>query len=218
MSASETSDAETSDAAAVSDSERNPRIVLLRHGQTEWSELGKHTGRTDIPLSEVGEMQARRVASLVDTLGLRAPLIVSSPRLRAHRTAGLAGLRVNRTWDALAEWDYGKYEGRTTPEIRESVPDWTVWTHPCPGGESAEDIHSRCDLVLSVAQSQLAEHDVVLVGHGHFSRALISRWIDLPVSEGRRFALSPAGLSILGFEHGARQVISHNIVRQEELA
>lgn len=199
-------------AAVAAESELNQRIVLLRHGQTEWSEQGKHTGRTDLPLTELGEEQARRVAPTIAALGLRTPLVVVSPRMRAHRTAGLAGLRINRTWDALVEWDYGNYEGLTTPEIRETVADWTVWTHPCPGGESAEDIHSRCDLVLSVAGSQLAERDVVLVGHGHFSRALVSRWIDLPVSEGRRFALSAAGLSILGFEHGAKQVIHHNIV------
>ncbi|NLE82495.1 MAG: acid phosphatase [Rhodococcus sp.] len=198
-------------AAVAARSERNPRIVLLRHGQTEWSELGKHTGRTDIPLTELGAEQARRVAPTIAALGLRTPLVVTSPRLRAHRTASLAGLRVNRTWDALAEWDYGTYEGLTTPEIRESVPDWTVWTHPCPGGESAEAVHARCDLVLSVARSQLAERDVVLVGHGHFSRALVSRWLELPVLEGRRFALSAAGMSVLGFERGTQQVISHNI-------
>ncbi|AOW92240.1 histidine phosphatase [Rhodococcus sp. WMMA185] len=147
----------------------------------------------------------------MSTLELRDPLVITSTRQRARETARLAGFTIQRSWDALEEWDYGIYEGMTTPEIRQQVPDWTVWTHPCPRGEQAEQIHTRCDLVLSVAQSQLADRDVILVGHGHFSRALIARWADLPVSEGRRFAMSPGAYSVLGFEHGTEQLVKHNI-------
>ncbi|MDV7244634.1 MULTISPECIES: acid phosphatase [Rhodococcus] len=198
-----------------SDSPSERRIVLLRHGETEWARAGKHTGRTDIPLTDVGERQARTLGTALDALRLRNPLVIVSPRRRAQDTAQLAGLKIHRTWDALVEWDYGTYEGLTTPDIRTKVPDWTVWTHPCPRGEQAEQIHARCDLVLSVAHSQLPDRDVILVGHGHFSRALIARWADLPVSEGRRFALSPGAYSILGFEHGAQQLVTHNVTIEE---
>jgi probable phosphoglycerate mutase len=145
-------------------------------------------------------------------LELRNPLVIASPRQRALRTAELAGLSVNRSWDALAEWDYGEYEGYTTPEIRERVPDWTVWTHPCPGGESAESVSARADRVLAVASAHLLNQDVVLVGHGHFFRALIARWAELPVVEGRRFLLSAGGLSELGFERDIRVILSHNMI------
>jgi probable phosphoglycerate mutase len=198
-----------------SDSPRGRRIVLLRHGETEWARWGKHTGRTDVHLTELGEAQARRVGPAMDALELRDPLVIVSPRQRAQETAELAGLKIQRTWDALAEWDYGIYEGMTTPEIRQQVPDWTVWTHPCPRGEQAEQVHTRCDLVLSVAHSQLVDRDVILVGHGHVSRALIARWAELPISEGRRFAMSPGAYSVLGFEHGAQQVVSHNVTSEE---
>ncbi len=187
------------------------RVVLLRHGQTEWATSGRHTGTTDVPLTDVGERQAAAAGELVGELGLRDPLIVSSPRTRALRTAQLAGLTVEREWDALSEWDYGDYEGKTSAEIQRTVPHWTVWTHPCPGGESVEQVGARADLVLSVILPALGERDVVLVGHGHFSRALLTRWLELPVSEGKRFALSPAAYSVLGFEHSFRQVVVHNI-------
>lgn len=187
------------------------RIVLLRHGETEWAKSGRHTGTTDVPLTDVGEKQASASGELVAELDLRSPLVLSSPRSRARRTAALAGLTVDREWDALTEWDYGDYEGLTSPEIQRTVPGWTVWTHPCPGGESIEQVGARADLVLSVVLPSLAERDVVLVGHGHFSRALLTRWVELPVSEGKRFALSPAAYSVLGFEHSYRQLVVHNI-------
>ncbi|SNT33828.1 acid phosphatase [Rhodococcoides kyotonense] len=187
------------------------RVVLLRHGETEWATTGRHTGTTDVPLTAVGEEQAVAAGTLVQELDLRAPLVLCSPRARAQHTARLAGLEIDRSWDALAEWDYGDYEGLTTKEIRKSVPHWTVWTHPCPNGETIDEIGTRADLVLSVALSALEERDVVLVGHGHFSRALLTRWIELPVSEGKRFALSPAAYSVLGFEHAYRQISVHNI-------
>ncbi|WCT04765.1 acid phosphatase [Rhodococcus qingshengii] len=187
------------------------RVVLMRHGETEWARTGKHTGRTEVPLTPLGEMQATATGNRLRTLDLRNPMILTSPRLRAQLTGDLAGLPEERTWDALSEWDYGDYEGLTTPEIRATVPDWTVWTHPCPGGEQADQIHARTDMVLSMVRSQLPERDVILIGHGHFSRALIARWLELPVTEGKRFALSPGAYSILGYEHGATHLVHHNV-------
>ncbi|TSD48141.1 acid phosphatase [Rhodococcus sp. KBS0724] len=189
----------------------DPRVILLRHGETEWARSGKHTSRTEVPLTALGEIQATATGNRIRALGLRNPMILTSPRLRAQRTGDLAGLPDERTWDALSEWDYGDYEGLTTPEIRRSVPEWTVWTHPCPGGEHADEIGARTDMVLSLVTSQLPERDVILIGHGHFSRALISRWLELPVSEGRRFALSPGAYSVLGYEHGSTHLLHHNV-------
>lgn len=187
------------------------RVVLLRHGETEWALAGKHTGNTDVPLTAHGEQQAVEAGSLLTLLNLRDPVVISSPRERARRTADLAGLEVDRTWDALSEWDYGDYEGITSSEIHETVPNWTVWTHPCPGGESIGDIAVRVELVLSVVLPLLEGRDVVLVGHGHFSRALIAGWTEASITEGKRFALSPAAYSLLGFEHSFRQLIAHNV-------
>ncbi|MGC0364876.1 broad specificity phosphatase PhoE [Rhodococcus sp. 27YEA15] len=189
----------------------NARLILIRHGQTEWARTGKHTGRTDVPLTALGERQASITGERVADLELRDPLVLTSPRERARRTGLLAGLSEERSWEALAEWDYGDYEGLTTAQIRETVPEWTVWTHPCPGGEQADQIHARTDMVLSLVRSQLPERDVVAIGHGHFSRALIARWLGLPVSEGRRFGLDPGAFSVLGFEHGSEQLVHHNV-------
>ena len=186
------------------------RVYLLRHGDTEWSGNGRHTGRTDIPLTANGERLARLAGRTLSALGLVLPaLVLASPRQRARRTAELAGLRDVVTDPLLAEWDYGDYEGLTTPEIREQVPGWTVWTHPCPGGESAEDVTARADKVL--AQVRNVESDVVLVGHGHFGRSLIARWIGEPVTAGVRFALDPAAVAVLGHERGVPQVTRSNI-------
>ncbi|MDI9899714.1 acid phosphatase [Rhodococcus sp. IEGM 1409] len=189
----------------------NARVVLMRHGETEWARTGKHTGRTEVPLTPLGEMQATATGNRLRTLDLRNPMILTSPRLRAQLTGDLAGLPEERTWDALSEWDYGDYEGLTTPEIRATVPDWTVWTHPCPGGEQSDQIHARTDMVLSMVRSQLPERDVILIGHGHFSRALIARWLELPVTEGKRFALFPGAYTVLGYEHGATHLVHHNV-------
>ncbi|MGW6694570.1 acid phosphatase [Rhodococcus sp. NPDC054953] len=200
---------DTERAGAATPDRAGGRIVLLRHGSTEWAARGRHTGRTDVALTAEGEAQARAAAGRLTGLGLHDPAVLCSPRRRSARTAELAGLDA-RTWDALAEWDYGDYEGLTTPQIRELVPHWTVWTHPCPGGEDADAVESRADLVLSVAESHLPGRDVVLVGHGHFSRALIARWVGFPVLEGRRFALSPGAVTVLGYERGVRQIVAHN--------
>ncbi len=186
------------------------RLVLLRHGQTEWSRDGKHTGRTDVPLTAVGEKQAVAAGAQLAELDLRDPLVISSPRRRATHTAELAGLPVDRTWDDLSEWDYGIYEGLTTPEIRETVPGWSVWTHRCPGGEAIDSVQARADLVLSVVRPQLPTRDVVLIGHGHFSRALIARWVEAPVGEGRRYAMDAAAHTLLGYDRGVQQILGLN--------
>ena len=112
------------------------RLLLLRHGETEWSKSGRHTGRTELDLTETGREQAKLAADALDVLSLDNPLVVTSPRRRAQVTAELAGLSVDEVSPLLAEWDYGEYEGLTTKEIRQQVPDWLVWTHGCPGGES----------------------------------------------------------------------------------
>lgn len=188
------------------------RLVLLRHGETEWSAARKHTGRTDLPLTAAGEVQAREAGKVIAGIGLRAPLVFSSPRQRAVRTAELAGLPEPRIEDDLAEWDYGDYEGLTTPEIRESAPGWTIWTGSTPGGETPEEVTIRADRALARVEPELRDRDVVLVGHGHFSRALIARWLEFDVREGRRFFMSTAGVSVLGHDHDARTLRAHNLI------
>jgi broad specificity phosphatase PhoE len=188
-------------------------LYLLRHGETEWSLSGQHTGRTDIPLTPNGEKRAADAGSML--AGLRGDqslaLVMSSPRARALRTAELAGLTVTEVTEDLAEWDYGEYEGLTTPQIRETVPGWTVWSHPCPGGETAEQVGARAAKVLSRARTALADGDVVLVGHGHFSRVLVATWLELPPTSGVHFALDAAAISELGDERGVPQIRRLNV-------
>lgn len=181
------------------------RLLLLRHGETEWSRLGRHTGRTDIELLDIGREQATLAADALGDLQLRTPLVISSPRIRALVTAELAGLTVDEVSPLLAEWDYGDYEGLTTPQIRETVPGWTVWTHGCPGGETAAQVSDRADAAIALALEHMASRDVVFVGHGHFSRSVLSRWIELPVSEGVRFSMAAASIAVCGFEKGIPQ-------------
>ncbi|GAB3208921.1 acid phosphatase [Nocardia tengchongensis] len=188
------------------------RLIVLRHGETAWSAARRHTGRTDIPLTEIGEAQARSAGTLLRGLDLSNPLVLSSPRQRALRTAELAGLTGVIVDDDLAEWDYGAYEGLTAPEIQRMSPGWTIWTGAVPEGESAEHVRKRADHVLATVIPELATRDVVLVGHGHFSRALIARWAEFEVVEGRRFFLSTAAVTVLGHDHDARTVLAHNLV------
>lgn len=190
----------------------NHELFLLRHGQTEWSVNGRHTGRTDIPLTPAGENQARAAGLTLSGLRKGSALVLSSPRCRAVRTAELAGLVVDEATEDLGEWDYGDYEGLTTPEIRKTVPGWTIWTHPVPGGESTDQVGARADKLLDRVRAALAHTEVILVGHGHFTRVLLARWIGLPPSEGVRFALDPAGVSVLGDERGEPQIQHLNIV------
>ena len=188
------------------------RVYLLRHGETEWSLTGKHTGRTDVPLTERGRELAAAAGRLVPDLHDPPPaLVLTSPRSRAQDTARLAGFRVDDVDDRLAEWDYGEYEGRTTAEIRETVPGWTVWTHPCPGGESADEVGRRADGVIADAADALGRGDVLLVGHGHFSRVLVARWIGLPATEGVWFAMEAPSWAVLGDERGVPRLDHVNL-------
>ncbi|MBF6211048.1 acid phosphatase [Nocardia puris] len=188
------------------------KLVLLRHGETDWSRTRRHTGRTDVPLTETGERQAAAAGSLIAGLDLLDPLVLTSPRQRATRTAELAGLGGAVPDDDLVEWDYGDYEGLTSRQIRESAPGWTIWTGAVPGGETAEQVRARADRVLAAAATALPDRDVVLVGHGHFSRALIARWAEFALVEGRRFTMTTGAVSVLGFEHGNRTIHAHNLV------
>jgi probable phosphoglycerate mutase len=189
------------------------KVYLLRHGQTEWSVSGKHTGRTDIPLTDRGRVLAKAAGELVRRVRGDDPpvLVISSPRARARVTAELAGFAPDRLDERLAEWDYGRYEGLTTPEIRETDPGWTVWSHASPGGETAEEVAARADGVLDEARAALPDGDVVLVGHGHFSRVLIARWIGLPATEGVRFAMEAPSWAVLGDERGVPRLDHVNL-------
>ncbi|MDR3660042.1 MAG: acid phosphatase [Mycobacterium sp.] len=184
------------------------RLLLFRHGETEWSRIGRHTGRTDLELTEEGRQQARSAAHALAELKLDDPLVISSPRRRAVTTAELAGLPVVETTELLAEWDYGDYEGLTTAQIRQQVPDWLVWTHGCPGGESLAGVSERADRAIALALEQLPSRDVVFVGHGHFSRVVMARWMELPVTDGIRISMAAASISVCGFEHGVRQLVA----------
>ena len=182
------------------------RLVLLRHGETEWSRDHKHTSRTDLDLTERGREQAQRAAATLSGLGLTDPLVVASPRKRALVTAELAGLRVDEVSPLLVEWDYGDYEGLTTHEIRTKAPGWLLWTYGCPGGESVEEVSVRADQALAYALDHMGERDVVFVSHGHFSRSVITRWVEQPLREGARFGFPTAAVAVCGFEYGLRQL------------
>lgn len=182
------------------------RLVLLRHGETEWSKSGQHTGRTEVELTDAGREQAQLAAEVLGELKLVDPLVISSPRRRSLVTGELAGLSVDDVTEQLAEWDYGSYEGLTTEQIRESVPDWLVWTHGCPGGESVAQVSERADAAVTTALRHMESRDVVFVSHGHFSRAVITRWVELPLVEGSRFGMITASIAVCGFEHGVRQL------------
>jgi probable phosphoglycerate mutase len=181
-------------------------VVLVRHGETEWSRTGRHTGRTDVPLTEEGERQARAVGEALR--GRRFALVLSSPLTRALSTARLAEFEPEVRAD-LAEWDYGEYDGVTTPEIREKVPDWTIWRYGAAGGESVEDLAARADRALRGLLG--VEGDVLVFSHGHFLRVLTARWLGLGAAEGRLFALDSGTLSTLGFEREQRVIRSWNV-------
>jgi broad specificity phosphatase PhoE len=178
-------------------SERPPELVLVRHGETEWTLAGKHTGRTDIPLTERGREQARPVGAALR--GRRFALVLTSPLQRAAETCRLAGFgdtAVSR--EELMEWDYGAYEGRTTAEIRVERPGWTLWRDGVPEGESATEIGDRLDRVI--AEIRAAADNALVFGHGHALRVLTARWLGLEPDAGRLFALDPATISVVGYE------------------
>jgi probable phosphoglycerate mutase len=183
-------------------------LWLIRHGETEWSRSGKHTSVTDLPLTERGERQA---AALIPRFAdLRPALVLTSPRRRAVETAQAAGLRPDGTDDDLAEWNYGEYEGRTTAEIRETVPDWVLVTDGAPGGESPDEVGARADRVLARASAALADGPVVLVGHGHMTRVLGARWIGLPPSGAGSLLLDAAATCLLSTQYGVRVIKTWN--------
>ena len=182
------------------------RLVLLRHGETEWSRDRKHTSTTDIGLTDTGREQARLAACTLARLHLDDPLVVSSPRTRALATAELAGLSVEEVSPLLVEWDYGDYEGMTTHDIRTRTPGWLLWTYGCPGGESVDQVSMRADQAVAYALDHLADRDVVFVSHGHFSRSVITRWVEQPLREGARYGFGTATVAVCGFEYGLRQL------------
>jgi broad specificity phosphatase PhoE len=184
-------------------------LWLIRHGETEWSKSGRHTGRTDIGLTADGEAQAAALRPVV--AGIHPALVLCSPRERAQATARLAGLTVDAIDDDLAEWDYGDYEGRTTAEIRADIPGWTLWTQGVPNGETAAEVSDRADRVLLRAAQFLERGPVVLVAHGHISRVIGARWIGLPASGGGRLALGTAAPSVLSSQQGVRVIDRWNI-------
>ena len=183
-------------------------LYLIRHGETEWSKSGRHTGRTDIPLTENGREQARRAGRVL--AGRRFDRVLVSPMQRALDTAELAGYAdgVERC-DDLLEWDYGEAEGRKTVEIREERPGWLVWTGPIPGGETLEAVGARADRVI--ARVLETDGDVALFAHGHLLRILTARWCRLDPIEGRRFLLATATVTILGWEHDYPGIRAFNL-------
>ena len=184
-----------------------PQIVLVRHGETEWSKNGRHTSFSDIPLTIEGERQASSLEKELSDWDFK--LVLCSPRARAKRTCELAGLldRAEIT-DDLTEWNYGEYEGITTKEIRQKDPTWTVFTSPTPGGETPDQVAERCDRVI--ARAKAINDDVILFAHSHVLRVMIARWLELSPVEGRHFVLQTGTLNILSYEHESTVLISLN--------
>ncbi|KAJ7076575.1 histidine phosphatase superfamily [Mycena belliarum] len=188
-----------------------PRLFVIRHGETEWSLNGRHTGRTDIPLTARGEDQIRDKAKILvgpgnvlDPVNLCTVLV--SPRRRAHATFHLL-------FEHCREWDYGDYEGLLSSEIKAKNPTWSIWNDGCPGGESVEQMQTRVDNIIAKVReyhrqykeepSSTNTRDVVIVAHGHFSRVLIARWINFPLCLGTHFNVEPGGVSLLSYNHNS---------------
>ena len=183
------------------------QLVLVRHGETEWSRDGRHTGRTDLPLTERGIAEAEAVRAELE--GFSFARVLSSPLSRALETARLAGLGdAAETRDELREWDYGEYEGVTTAAIHETRPGWVLWRDGCPGGESPGDVGERADRLL--AELAGSDGDVAVFGHGHMLRVLTARWLELDPAAGAKFVLETATVSVLGWEHDWRAIRTWN--------
>ena len=173
----------------------------MRHAETEWSRDKRHTGHTDIPLTEPGRDRARELAARLDDVGFRR--VLSSPLMRAQDTCTIAGLGAQmQIRDDLLEWDYGDYEGVTTRDIRADRPGWYLWTDGCPNGEDPEQVEERVDRVIDEVLA--VDGPVALFAHGHVLRALAARWLEQPVAAGGRLALSTGAICILGFEREVR--------------
>jgi broad specificity phosphatase PhoE len=181
-------------------------LWLVRHGATEWSEAGRHTSTTDLPLLPSGEEVARSLGSRLADVGFAQ--VLTSPRQRARHTAELAGFPSADVDEDLVEWGYGDYEGRTTASVRETVPGWSVWTHPTPGGETAASVTARLDRV--VARVRAVDGPTLIFGHAHALRALAARWLELDVAEGRHFRLDTATVSRLGWERESPVILRWN--------
>ena len=184
------------------------QIYLVRHGDTEWSRSGQHTGRTDIPLTDSGRRQA---VALGDRLrDHEFALVLTSPMSRATETARIAGFGDATRDEDLREWDYGELEGRTTDDIRTAMPGWTIWDGPWPGGETAEQVGARVDHVLARCLDPTVRGDSLLFAHGHVLRVLAARWLGEPPSAGGHYALATATIGILGWERSARVIETWN--------
>ena len=183
------------------------KIFLIRHGETEWSRSGRHTGRTDIPLTDAGRQAAESIRKALQGLQLD---VWTSPLERARETSRLSGFASAQIDDDLREWDYGVYEGRTTLEIREQTPDWSVWLSPIPNGESLDQVADRAHRVTDrVAKSPAS--NIALFAHGHFLRILAACWIGMPPLTGRFLALDTATISVLGYERQTRVIRRWNV-------
>jgi broad specificity phosphatase PhoE len=182
------------------------QLWLVRHGETEWSASGRHTSHTDLDLTEAGVEAARSVADKLR--GTSFARVLSSPLLRARRTAELAGAGSPELVDDLREWDYGDDEGLTTPQIREDRPGWTVWADGPRGGESAAEVGARADRVVAMVRE--SEGPVLAFSHGHFCRVLGARWLGLPVTAGAHLKLSTASVSVLGWERETPALVHWN--------
>jgi broad specificity phosphatase PhoE len=192
----------------VSEVER--QIWLARHGETEWSRDGRHTGLTEIPLTDRGRSQATALGARL--AGHRFSLVLTSPRSRASETARLSGFAAVAVLDPdLAEWDYGDLEGRRTAEIVAEHPGWSIWTGPWPGGETIEQVSARADRVLARCLAADVAGDALVFGHGHMLRVLAARWLGLPGRSGSFFGLSTATISVLGWEHERPVIESWNV-------
>jgi probable phosphoglycerate mutase len=184
-------------------------FLLARHGETEWSRSGRHTGRTDIPLTADGRRRAR---ALSKALGDRSfALVLTSPLRRAVETCEAAGLGPDAlVRDGLCEWDYGDYDGLTSDQIHERRPGWSLWRDGCPNGEVAANVGTRADRVI--AEVRAADGDAIAFGHGHMLRVLAARWLGLAPGDGRLLALGTGSLSELGYEHGTPVVVRWNLI------
>jgi broad specificity phosphatase PhoE len=183
------------------------QIWLVRHAETEWSRTGRHTGRTDVPLLDVGRERARELGEALR--GHAFGLVLTSPLERARETAALAGVGDGaEVREDLLEWDYGDYEGITTPDIRKERPGWYLWRDGVPNGETADEVGARCDRVIE--EMLAVDGDVAVFAHGHVLRALAARWVEEPVSFGGRLFLSTGALCVLGFEREVRVIRTWN--------
>ncbi len=180
--------------------EQKQRVYICRHGETEWSRSGQHTSTTDLPLTAKGEKQVEALAKRLE--GIEFTQVFCSPLLRARQTCEIAGLMDQAEIDDdLFEWRYGDYEGIKTVDIRKTAPDWSVFTHGCPNGESVDDVKNRADSMVKKIRE--VDGDVAIFSSGHFSRVLTARWLGLPVLAGRHFILNTGTLSVLTYEREA---------------